>query len=142
MIRKKLKENFWRPTPWDDDTNLYEDELGWREENRVDAHSTDSWNIFKFYLDHYGFDIALYYVEADEFYYIDNIEGNEVQRLKDREDWDGKYIIERVNFSHYPEPEPEVIYEYSDIWDLWINVKINGLSLKEVIERSIVLIEH
>jgi hypothetical protein len=93
-------------------------------------------------LGHYGFDLALYLVETDEFYYIDNIQNNEVWKLKNREDWDGKYIIESVEFSHCPKPEPEVIYEYKDIRDLWLNLRIYNLSLKEVIERSVVLIEH
>lgn len=142
MIRKRLKKDFWHPTQRDSDTNLYEDQLGWRDANRVDAHSTDSWNILKFYLGHYGFDLALYLVETDEFYYIDNIQNNEVWKLKNREDWDGKYIIERVEFSHCPEPEPDVIYEYKDLRDLWLNLKIHGLSLKEVIEKSVVMVMH
>ena len=142
MIRKRLKKDFWYTTLSDRDTNLYEDQLGWREANRVDAHSTDSWNILKFYLVRYGFDLALYLVDFDEFYYIDNIQNNEVWKLKDRDDWDGKYIMERVDFSHCPEPEPEVIYEYKDIRDLWLNLKIHGLSLKEVIERSVVMVMH
>lgn len=141
MIRRRLKKNFWHPTQWDNDTNLYEDELGWREANRSDAHSTDSWNIFKFYLGHYGFDLALYFVQEDEFYYIDNIQNNEVWKLKDRDDWDGQYTIERVEFSHFPEPEPEVIYEYRDLRDLWLNLKIHGLSLKDIIEQSVVLVK-
>ena len=143
MIRKRLKKDFWYPIPKrDGDTNLYEDELGWDDTNRSDAHSTDSWNIFKFYLGHYGFDLALYLVETDEFYYIDNIQCNEVWKLKNREDWDGKYIIERVEFSHCPEPEPDVLYEYKDIRDLWQNLKIHGFSLKEVIDKSVVMIMH
>lgn len=142
MIRKRLKKNFWHPVPRrDGDTNLYEDELGWKEANCSDAHSTDSWNIFKFYLGHYGFDLALYFVQADEFYYIDNIQNNEVWKLKDRDDWDGQYIIERVEFSHCPEPEPEVIYEYKDLRDLWLNLKIHGLSLKDIIEQSVVFVQ-
>lgn len=142
MIRKRLKKDFWCTTQLEHDTNLYEDQLGWRENNQSDANSTDSWNILKFYLKHYGFDLALYLVEKDEFYYIDNIQHNEVLKLKDREDWDGKYIMERVEFAHTPEPEPEVIFEYKDVRDLWLNLKIHGLSLKEVIERSVVFVMH
>ena len=96
MIRKRILKDFWYPTIDREDTNLYEDQLGWQEANRVDAHSTDSWNIFKFYLKHYGFDLALYFPQENEFYYIDNIKNNEVLKLKDRTDWDGKYICERV----------------------------------------------
>lgn len=142
MIRKRLKKYFWYTTPNDSDTNLYEDQLGWRVANQSDAHSTDSWNILKFYLGHYGFDLALYLVEKDEFYYIDNIQHNEVLKLKDREDWDGKCVLERVDFSHIQESESDVIYEYKDIHDLWLNLKIHGLSLKEVIDRSVVLVMH
>ena len=108
----------------------------------MDAHSTDSWNILKFYMVRYGFDLALYLVDFDEFYYIDNIQHNEVLKLKDRDDWDGQYIIESVEFSHSPEPELEVVYEYKDIRDLWLNLKIYGLSLKEVIEKSVVMVMH
>lgn len=142
MIRKRLKKDFWYTTLSDSDTNLYEDQLGWRAANQSDAHSTDSWNILKFYLEHYGFDLALYLVEKDEFYYIDNIQHNEVLKLKDRDDWDGNYILERVDFSNILEPEPDVIYEYKDIRDLWQNLKIHGLSLKEVIDRSVVMVMH
>lgn len=140
MTRRTLKKDFWHPVPGREDTNLYDDDLGWKESNRTDAHSTDSWNILKFYLDHYGFDLALYLVETDEFYYIDNMQNNEVLKLKDREDWDGHYIAERVEFSHMPNPEPEVIYEYNDLRDLWNNLKIHNMSLKEVIEKSVVFV--
>lgn len=90
---------------WDSDTNLYEDDLGWKDANRADAHSTGSWKILHFYLDCYGFDIALYLAEKDEFYYFENTQHNEVLKLKDRDDWDGKYIMERVELSHSPETE-------------------------------------
>ena len=142
MIRKRLKKDFWCPTIWNNDTNLYEDQLGWNDANRSDAHAHDSFNILKFYLDHYGFDLALYLVEKDEFYYIENTQHNEVLKLKDRDDWDGKYTYERVEFSHSPEPEPEVIYEYKDSRDLWLNLKIHGMTLKEVIEKSVVMVMH
>lgn len=140
MIRKVIKNNFWHPKQNDDNTNLYEDELGWKESNRSDAHSTDSWNIFKFYLDHYSFDLALYFVPKDEFYYIDNMQNHEVLKLKKRDDWDGLYISERVEFSHFPQPEPETVYEYKDIHDLWTNLRIDDLSLKDVIDQSVVFI--
>lgn len=58
MIRTKLKSNFWHPTQWDDDTHLYLDELGWNDAAQSDAHATDSWNIFRFYLEHHGFDLV------------------------------------------------------------------------------------
>jgi len=35
-----------------------------------------------------------------------------------------------------------VLYEYKDIRDLWLNLKIHGLSLKEVIDKSVVMIMH
>lgn len=140
MIRKRLKKKFWHPNSKNGDTNLYEDELGWRESNRSDAHSTDSWNIFKFYLDHYGFDIALYFVPEDEYYYIDNMQNHEVLKLKKRDDWDGLYITERVEFSHSPQPEPDTVYEFKDIYELWTNLKIHEMSLKDVIDQSVVFI--
>ena len=142
MIRKRLKKDFWCPTLWNNDTNLYENQLGWNDANKSDAHAHDSFNILKFYLDRYGFDLALYLVEKDEFYYIENTQHNEVLKLKDRDDWDGKYIIERVEFSHSPEPEPDVIFEYKDSRDLWLNLKIHGLSLKELIDKSVVMVMH
>lgn len=37
---------------------LYLDELGWNNAAQSDAHATDSWNIFRFYLEHYGFDLV------------------------------------------------------------------------------------
>ena len=142
MIRKRLKKDFWCPTMWDNDINLYEDQLGWNDANQSDAHAHDSFNILKFYLDRYGFDLAIYLVEKDEFYYIENTQHNEVLKLKDRENWDGKYIIERVEFSHSPEPEPDVIFEYKDSRDLWQNLKIHGLPLNEVIKKSVVMVMH
>lgn len=36
----------------------YLDELGWNDAAQSDAHDTDSWNIFRFYLEHYGFDLV------------------------------------------------------------------------------------
>lgn len=142
MIRTKLKSNFWHPTQWDDDTHLYLDELGWNDAAQSDAHATDSWNIFRFYLEHYGFDLVLYLVEFDEFYYIDNIECKQVLKLANRPDWDGKYILDRVEISSCPEIEPEVIFEYREVKDLWDHLQIHGLSMEEIIDKSVVMVEH
>ena len=84
----------------------------------------------------------MYLVQTDEFYYIDNIQNNEVLKLKDRSDWDGQYIVERVELKSFPEVEPETVFEYKDIHELWNNLKIHDMSLKEVIDHSVVFVTH
>jgi hypothetical protein len=81
-------------------------------------------------------------VEFDEFYYIDNIECKQVLKLANRPDWDGKYILDRVEISSCPEIEPEVIFEYREVKDLWDHLQIHGLSMEEIIDKSVVMVEH
>ena len=141
MEREVLIESFWPPYLGDGDPKLYSDELGWREFHQIDAKSKNSKNIFDFYVDYYAFNLILYIVKFDEFMYIDAINGN-VFLLSNREDWDGKFIYERCEFTDYPEVEPEYIFEFEDAQKLWNEFKYKGLSLYELISCSDVDTQH
>lgn len=142
MDKQVIIENFWPPCLGDGDSCLYADELGWRDFHKADAHGGSTRHIFDFYVGHYAFDLILYYVEKDVFLYIDSINGN-VFELPQREDWDGRFIFERCEFTNYPEPEPrEYLFEFSEPEELWNDFCYDGHNLPYLIEHSVIDTQH
>lgn len=142
MITKRiLIRNFWPPYLGDGNPRLFSDEIGWREVHCVDSHSNDTYHNFDFFINHYGFDLILYYLERDEFIYFDVLNGG-VFLLQQREDWDGQYIFDRCEFTNEPDYDFEYIYEFDDSSQLWREFAYDGKNLKALIEASVVDLQH
>lgn len=140
-MRIRIKKNFWPPYLGDGDPNLYIDELGWGKTYQAEAHSTDTYNIYHFFVYHYGFDLKLYFAEFDEFYYIDMSEQS-VYKMPTKEGWDGQYIYERVDDNIQYCINPECICEFKDAIQLWKILNIHEHDLKYIIEHSLVIVTH
>ncbi len=140
-MRIRIKKNFWPPYLGDGDPNLYKDELGWGDTYQAEAHSTDTYNIYHFFIYHYGFDLKLYFAEYDEFYYID-MSGQCVYKMPTKEDWNGQYIYERVDDNIQYSFKAECIYEFDNAIQLWKSLNIHDHNLKYVIEHSLVTVTH
>jgi len=139
--RKVILENFWPPYLGDGDARLFSDEVGWRLFHQTDARSKDTYQIFNFYVGYYMFNLILYYIEDDVFLYFDTINGN-VFRLEQREDWDGKYVFERCEFTDYPEKEPDYLFEFNTADELWNDFCYSDRDLRYLIEHSVVDTQH
>lgn len=141
MEKTVILENFWPPYLGDGDPCLYSDEIGWRIFHKTDAHGGGTRHIFDFYVGHYSFDLILYYVSKDVFLYIDSVNGN-VFELQQRDDWDGKYIFERCEFTNFPDNEPEYIFQFDTPEQLWNDFQYDGHNLEYLIQHSVVDTQH
>lgn len=125
-------ENFYGPGK-----HVYEDQLGWGKEEKREARSFVSKEIFEFEIIRVGFNLAFYYIDNDTFY------GLHTERLpiefkilpRDRSE---PYLgWQCEGDTHY---DGEVLYSFEEhdmrIWDI---IKIDGKSLEEVLERSFII---
>lgn len=112
--RAIIKRNFWNPSYNISDSNLYADQIGWQKVDYAPLHVTDTYAIYHYYFKHLPFNLILYLPEKDKFYLFDMQQGG-VFILRDRTDWDGKYISERADFDEMCWEDNESIFDF-DNW--------------------------
>ena len=129
--RKIVLRDFYR-----DGEHIYEDMLGWTEGNKREARSLVSKEIYDFYVTRAGLKLGFYYLDDDTFYGIN------------REVWPYKVSIlprdrSEKHLGYQCEvdvhDEGEVIASFDDVNDIWDNLRINGKTLEEVLERSYIM---
>lgn len=129
--RKIAVENFYG-----DGKHIYVDELGWRPEERQEARTSVSKEIFDFEVVEVGLNLAFYYIDNDTFYGIHSevfpIEVKELPR--DRTE---PYIGWQCEGDTHD--KGKVLYSFEKAEDIWDNVRINGKTLEEVLERSYII---
>lgn len=116
--------------------HIYEDELGWRLEDKKEAGSCVSREIFRYHVEEVGLNLSFYYIDNDTFYGIHSeCYPIEVKILpRDRTE---KFIgWQATGDTHV---DGEVIASFADEHDIWDNLKIDGKSLEEVLERSYII---
>lgn len=57
-------------------------------------------------------------------------------KIKEKSDWNHKWISERISWNEHE--EGEVLFTFDDTTDLWNDIKINNLSLGEILKQSII----
>lgn len=141
--RTIIRQNFWPPSSYDGDSNLYADQLGWGETYKAEAKSTDTYKIYHTFVYRQGFDLTLYLPAHDEFLYFD-MEYGGVYKMPTRDDWDGKYTLDRMDMDTNWQPDftPDYIFEFSDAIWLWKDFWLYGHDLKYLIEHSVVWLNH
>lgn len=131
-MEKRIILNNWHPQ----DPIVYSDELGWREDDYLDAESRNPEDVFNYHWRHYH-SIVFYYVGDGNFYEL-FMEGHPFKfwRVRKRGDWDGKWICDMITWNNHE--EGEVLFEFDDDTDLWNELKLNGLPIGEVIKNSVI----
>ena len=129
--RKIAVENFYG-----DGKHIYVDELGWRPEERQEARSSVSKEIFDFEVVEVGLNLAFYYIDTDTFYGIHSEEFPiEVKELpRDRTE---PYIGWQCDGDTHD--DGTVLYSFDKPEDIWDSVRIDGKTLEEVLERSYII---
>ena len=129
--RKIAVENFYG-----DGKHIYVDELGWRPEERQEARSSVSKEIFDFEVVEVGLNLAFYYIDNDTFYGIHSEEFPiEVKELpRDRTE---PYIGWQCDGDTHD--DGTVLYSFDKPEDIWDSVRIDGKTLEEVLERSYII---
>lgn len=144
-IRTPVVKNFWYPTDYQHDTTLYKDQLGWRIELKVESGGyTDTYEVWLNLMENHqirgvGWDLCFYYPQTDNFYYINQID-KYVCKLPVRKDWDGKYILSKVDIEPQIVPEENELMDFEKISEIWEHFKIDGKDMKYILEHSVLFL--
>lgn len=117
--------------------HLYEDELGWWPDVKDEAHSLISKDIFEYEIVQMGLNIAFYYVDNDTCYGLHTecfpIEFKILPRNNEEQ-----YICWQCDFDTHH--EGKVLYSFDErTMNIWDTIRIDGKTLGEVLERSIIM---
>jgi len=116
--------------------HLYEDQLGWQPEERREARSSVSKEIFEYEVVQVGLNLSFYYLDNDTFYGI-HTERTPIEFKVLPRDLSELYIGWQCEGNTHD--DGKVLYSFERAEDIWDTVKINGKTLEEVIERSLIL---
>lgn len=131
-MEKKIVINNWHPSS----PVIYNNELGWSEDDYLDAESRDPEEVFNYYWRH-CFSIVFYNISDGNFYEL-FMEGHPFKfwRIPRKENWDGKWICDMINWNSHE--EGEVLFEFDDDTDLLNKLKLNGVPIVDVISNSVI----
>lgn len=120
-----------------DGDHLYEDQLGWTKREKREARSLVSKEIFEHEVVTVGLNLAFYYVDNDTFYGI-HTESLPIEvKVLPRDTPDSPYTNSQCKGDTHV--HGEVIFSCCDSRELWNGVKIDGKTLEEVLNRSLII---
>ena len=129
---KIIIENFWR-----EGKHLTADQLGWQRYHKEEARSLVSKEIFEFQVVEVGWNMSFYYLDNDTFYGIHRERFPIEVKILPRDRTEPCLNYQCECDTHM---DGEVIASFDDEHDIWDNLKIDGKSLEEVIERSVIIV--
>lgn len=139
---KILIENFFNVGA-NGDVSLREEDLGWSKSMELDAQSDDPETIFRYVVEIVGFNILFYWTGDRNFYTIETEKDPiEVRRLYANPNWDGKKEYMKAGADgNGPSTcsKGEVIATFTEPSDIWNDLKIKGVSIGDVLKRSVIL---
>ena len=116
--------------------HIYEDQLGWNLEQRAQARSNISKEIFKHHMLELGLNMTFYYIDADMFIEIFG-ELEKVQVQEPPRDKTQQYKgWESDSCSYF---DGRLLYEFENDDDVWDGIIINGVCLEDILERSFIM---
>lgn len=116
--------------------HIYEDELGWREDMKIEAKSLVSKDIFMYFVSYVGLNLAFYYIDNDTFYGIHSEENPIVVKKLPREKCSKFIGLQCDGDTHY---DGENIGVYEDAEKIWNEQLFGGKHLEEVLLRSYIV---
>ena len=117
--------------------HIYEDQLGWSENERSEARSNVSKEIFEFEVLKIGLNMAFYYIDNDTFYEIFG-ESTPVDFIELPRNRDEPYIGWQSDVCHWSD-EGKLIRRCEREEDVWDGIIIDGKPLDEIISRSFII---
>lgn len=119
---------------WGNGEHVYKDELGWSNEDRREARSNVSREIFEYNMS-IGRNLTFYFIDNDTFYEFFG-ELKHVELVKPPRNMNEEYIGWQCDEgSHYPS-ECELVQRYERDEDIWPNTLIDGQTLDYVLDHS------
>ena len=129
--REVVVKDFYGP-----DEHLYSDMLGWRTEDKKEARSFVSKDIFKYMIVDVGWNLAFYYVDGDTFYGI-HTEWLPIEvKILPRDRAEPYIGLQCEGDTH---DDGEVVASFRRREDIWDGLLIDGKSLEEILERSYIM---
>ena len=130
MERKVVIPEFWGPGE-----DLYQDQLGWQRRDFEEARTQVSKDVFNHMIVTVGFNLTFYYVDNDTYYGIHAEELPIPVKILPRAnepyiDWQCK------EDSH---ADGVVIGRFNRDESLWEELRIDGKTLEEVLQRSVIM---
>ena len=117
--------------------HLYEDQLGWRKEDREEARSNVSKEIFEYAVIRVGWNLTFYYVDNDRFYQIFG-ECSPIEMIEPPRDrtephilWQSEPCVTPFDWTHL-----QTFGRDEDVWD---DLRIDGKPFNEIMERSYIV---
>ena len=140
MKDKIIIEKFWNE---EKDSSVLESELGWPQTLKEGAQSDYSETIFRYIIEQVGFNLVFYWIKDRNFYVIETEQHPiEVRKLYKNPNWDGKFEFMKVGL--YGEGASscsagEVIATFTEETEIWNLLKIDGVSIGEILEQSLIV---
>lgn len=140
MKSKVLIENFWNVGDASGDKTLREDELGWPQSLKEDAQADYSERVFRYVIEEVGLNLVFYWIIDRNFYVIETEKTPvEVRKLYPNPQWDGKCEFLKVGLLGEGASScsaGEILATFDDEALSWDELKINGIPIGDVLERS------
>jgi hypothetical protein len=117
--------------------HIYEDQMGFDQKHKSEARSLVAREVFRYYMEVVGLNLAFYYPATDTFYAIYNdarpVEVYTLPRDRRRSDFIGWQC------DCDPHDEDQLIATFDDISEVWDGLKIDGKDFEEVINHSYIV---
>jgi len=141
MNKTLLKKDFW-PVEEEGSHDVFVEDIGWSDYHKQDAMSDNPEKIFRYYVEVVGLNILFYWIVDEQFYTIFTESlPIEVKRIYPNPDWDGKYEYLKAGEDVGPSTwsDGELIASFDDPTKIWDELKINGVSIGDVLKQSILI---
>lgn len=117
--------------------NIYADQLGWQGEDKKEARSFVSKEIWDYFICLVGLNISFYFPENDTFYglHTEEIPYTLYELPRDRQK--SPYVGLQCDGDTHE--RGKIVYESEDRESLWDNIRIDGHSLEYVINHSYII---
>lgn len=129
--RKIAVENFYGVGK-----HIYVDQLGWQPEERKEARTSVSKEIFEYEVVRVGLNMSFYYIDNDTFYGI-HTERTPIEFKILPRDRSEPFVGWQCEGDTHD--EGEVLYSFNNAEEIWDAVRIDEKTLEEVLERSVIL---
>lgn len=113
-------------------------QLGWDIGNRIEAKSSVSKKIFEYYVEDLGRNLIFYYLEDGNFYGI-HAESCPTPVFRFNKDDSEEVVIDQLKGDTHDFEDGEIICWVDSEHNIWDEVRIDGKSLEQVLQRSYIV---
>ncbi len=116
-------------------------DLGWSDMIKKDAKSDYPETIFRYIVEVLGFNVLFYWLRDKQWYCIETEKNPiEVRRIYSNPNWNGKFEYDKSGTEGVPHTssQGEILATFDDPTKIWNNLKIEGVSICEILENSVI----